>query len=88
MMTFLERERALAHAALNEAIEVAGNQTILSEHVGVTRQAVSNWVTTGRGLTAEMAVAIEQATGVHRERLVPHLFRGLRVVRRANGEPA
>jgi len=87
-MSISDTQQRLALEALQEAIEIAGNQSALAEALDVTRQAVSAWVTGAKGISPAMAVEIERATGVQRERLVPALFVGLRVYRPMSREPA
>jgi DNA-binding transcriptional regulator YdaS (Cro superfamily) len=57
--------------ALQEAIENCGSVQALADAIGVRRQAVSGW----QRCPAERVLAVEQATGIARERLRPDLYR-------------
>lgn len=62
-------------SALERAITIAGGQLALADRLGVSLQAVNQWVHGGR-ITAERAVQIEVATGgqVKRHELRPDLL--------------
>ncbi len=57
---------------LQAAIEIAGSARALAKILNVTPMAVSQWK--DRGVPAERAVSIEQATGVSRKLLRPDIF--------------
>jgi DNA-binding transcriptional regulator YdaS (Cro superfamily) len=61
--------------AISQAIEICGTQAALAEAIGVTPQAVNQWVTKGQ-VPIERVVAVEQATGgkVTRQQLRPDIF--------------
>ena len=63
---------------LLRAAEAVGSQSDLARKVGCNRALVNHMIIGRRGITAEMAVAIEQATdgAVSRADLRPDLFRG------------
>lgn len=54
----------------DRAIEAAGGVTRLSEAIGVTRSAVSQWPR----VPAERVIAVEKATGVPRQELRPDIY--------------
>lgn len=51
-----------------------GGQVALARFLGVTPQAVSQWVTGKRPVPAKHALAIERATGVSSVALRPDVF--------------
>lgn len=61
--------------ALQRAIEVVGTQVALAAAIGVTAQAVNQWLTKGR-IPAERVLEIERATEgrVSRHDLRPDLY--------------
>lgn len=52
-----------------DAIAAAGNQSALAEIIGCVQQNVSAWRVQG-WVPVEHVIAVEQATGVPRERLI------------------
>jgi DNA-binding transcriptional regulator YdaS (Cro superfamily) len=65
------------HPLVAKALKLkGGNQTSFAQALGVTQQTVSRLLNKKRGVTAEMAVAIERATAgeVSRADLRPDLF--------------
>jgi DNA-binding transcriptional regulator YdaS (Cro superfamily) len=62
-----------AKTPLDAAISAAGSQAALATKVGVKQQTISYWVKKGQ-VPAEMALAVERATGVPRHVLRPDLF--------------
>lgn len=64
--------------ALALAINRMGSQAALARLVGVSQQAVSNWVNDGAELPAEHVLKVEAATRVLRHDLRPDIYpRGL-----------
>ena len=63
--------------ALKEAIRVAGSPAALADKLGVTRQAVENWIERGV-VPAERLIEIERAVegAVTRDKLRPDLYEG------------
>lgn len=59
--------------ALRRAVARAGSQTALARLLGVTQQAVSQWLVQGRP-PASHVLPIERATGVSRHELRPDLY--------------
>ena len=60
---------------LNEAILAAGSQRKLAGAIGVSQGLISYWVNRRKGKgSAEMAIKIENITGIARARLRPDLF--------------
>ena len=65
-------------SGIAEAVSAVGSQEALAKIVGCTQQNISAWVTQGF-VPVEHILAVEQATGVPRERLVkPKLLELLR----------
>lgn len=61
--------------AITDAIEkTEGGQAALARAIGVSPQAVSQWVTKRRPVPPRLAIAIEAATGVSRHDLRPDVF--------------
>lgn len=60
---------------LSKAIEIVGGQAALARLVGVTVQAVNQWVRKGR-VPAERVIAIERATNgkIARHALRPDIY--------------
>ncbi len=60
---------------VDRAVHEAGSQSALARAVGVTPQAVQQWISTGR-IPAERVIAVENATGgkVTRHDLRPDVF--------------
>jgi DNA-binding transcriptional regulator YdaS (Cro superfamily) len=63
------------HKKLQQAIDQIGSQSALARAIGVTPQAVQQWLENGR-IPAKRVVAIEAATGgtVKRSDLLPELY--------------
>lgn len=64
-----EAGAAPIQSGISDAVEAVGTQAKLAAELGVTQQAVSNWVTQG-WVPKDRAVEIECLTGVPRARLV------------------
>lgn len=61
--------------ALAKAIDVAGGQLPLARKIGTSQSTVWEWLNRSRrGVPAEWAGKIEEATGVPRHELRPDLF--------------
>lgn len=60
-------------SAIEKACEAVGGQVKLAEAVGVTPQAVHQWVTKGR-VPPERCAEIERASGIARHELRPDIF--------------
>ncbi len=65
------------HQALRKAVSIAGGQASLARVIGspVKQQHVYAWLNNRRGVPAEYAMAIEDATGVPALELRPDVFR-------------
>jgi hypothetical protein len=61
----------MAPKGLRLAIEAAGSMGKLGRKLGISAQAIQQW----RQVPADRIVAVEEVTGVPRERLRPDLFR-------------
>ncbi|MBY0499317.1 MAG: helix-turn-helix domain-containing protein [Nitrosomonas sp.] len=59
----LHNENQLMKQSLERAISVAGSQTALAQLVGVTPQAVQQWVKRGR-VSRKSAKAVSNKTGI------------------------
>jgi hypothetical protein len=59
-----------------DAVKQAGGQVVLAGRLGVTQQAVSQWLRRG-WVPVRRAVEVEQATGIPRQRLVNPRLREL-----------
>jgi hypothetical protein len=62
---------AAMNAGLKEAVERAGGIVKLAKRLGLSHQAVYYW----KEVPSRHIIAIEQATGVPREKLRPDLYR-------------
>lgn len=64
------------HPLVAEAITIVGSQAKLAKAAGVSQQSISFLLNRQMGMSAEMAVRLERATGgrVSKERLRPDLF--------------
>jgi len=61
--------------ALKRACDIAGGQKPLADLIGTTQSQVWYWLTRSkRGVPAEVAPLIEEATGVLRSELRPDLW--------------
>lgn len=61
--------------ALERACEAAGGQKSLADRIGTTQSQVWYWLKRSkRGVPAEFAAKIEEATGVPRSELRPDLW--------------
>lgn len=65
-----------ATSPLDRAIELCGGQAALARVIGTKQQNVAYWRTAVKGVPAEMAQAIEDASGgkVTRQELRPDVF--------------
>lgn len=63
----------VAREALEEAVRLAGGQARLARAVGVTVQAVHQWMSKGR-VPVERAVKVSEVTGVSKHRLRQDIF--------------
>lgn len=61
------------HEALIEAIKIAGSQAALAKKLGKKQGHVWFWLNQAKKLTPTIAIKIEHATGVSRDRLCPEL---------------
>jgi DNA-binding transcriptional regulator YdaS (Cro superfamily) len=59
--------------AVERAVRLAGGQSALARAVGVTPQAVQQWVTQGR-ISYRKVIDVERVTGVPRYELRPDLY--------------
>lgn len=61
---------------LRGAVEKAGSQKALADAMGITQQGVSYLLNDAENISAELAIAVERATGgeVKRADLRPDLF--------------
>lgn len=59
------------------AIERAGSMRKLARALGITHQAIRLWHT----VPVDRLLDVEKATGIHREKLCPELFEGMKRVR-------
>ena len=65
----------MAHIdALQEAIAIAGGQGPFGRLIGKAQQTVSYFITSGKGLPAELVLLVEKDTGVPRWRLRPDIY--------------
>jgi DNA-binding transcriptional regulator YdaS (Cro superfamily) len=60
--------------ALNRAIIIAGNQTKLAKLIKKTPGHITVWVNRDKRAPADMAIPIEEVTGVSRHLLRPDIF--------------
>ena len=58
--------------SIEEAIKKAGGRGAVAKALGVTPEAVRQWIT--RKIPAERAVDLEKISGVHRSALRPDLW--------------
>lgn len=63
----------VAREALEEAVRLAGGQARLARAVGVTVQAVHQWLSKGR-VPVERASKVAEVTGVSKHRLRQDIF--------------
>lgn len=66
-----ENEKALAGAAMRQAIKLAGGPTALARELGISHASVSGW----KLVPAERCADVERITGVGRTSLRPDVFR-------------
>lgn len=64
--------------ALLEAIKIAGSQSALAKALGKKQAHVWFWLNEAKKFPPAVAVQIEEATGVSRQRFCPDVFRELR----------
>ncbi len=57
--------------SLQRALDIAGGPTALARHLGITKQAVSQWLK----VPPERVLAVEDATGVACYELRPDIYR-------------
>lgn len=65
---------------INRAIEITGSQEKLAKAAGCSQQQISYLLNEAKSITAEMAIAIDEATGgaVSRATLRPDIFGNVR----------
>lgn len=63
-----------AQAGLEEAVRVVGGQAALARALGLSRQAVNQWLRVLGGVPPEWVDEVERVTGVRRECLRPDIF--------------
>jgi DNA-binding transcriptional regulator YdaS (Cro superfamily) len=61
--------------AVQRAVEKAGNQSKLARIAGCSPQIISDILRGQRSLTVEVAMKINEATGIPREELRPDVWR-------------
>lgn len=59
--------------ALEKAVKIAGNASLLGERIGVSPQAVNQWLKRGR-VPVERVLIVESMTGVARHELRPDIY--------------
>jgi len=66
----------MQHDNLISAVRILGSQAKLAARVGLTQQQISRLMNGKQRVTAEVAIAIERATGgeIRREALRPDIF--------------
>lgn len=60
-MSILTQHKSQQAAYLIKLVAWAGNQTVLANELGVSRQVVHGWLTRGR-ISATMAIKVEEIT--------------------------
>lgn len=58
--------------ALQQAISIAGSQSALAALLETKQPRVSNWLNRDKNLTPDIAIKIERATGVSKQKLCPN----------------
>ncbi len=58
-------------AGLKRALEIVGGKTALAKHLGITKQAISQW----SQVPPERVLAVEDATGVPCHEMRPDIYR-------------
>ena len=76
-----------AKIALKTAIHKVGGMRALSRKLGINYQTIQYWLETD-GVSDKWLIAVERVTGVERERLRPDLFKGVKITREKELEPA
>ena len=66
-------ENTVVNSAIADAVLAAGSQSALARAVGVSPQAVQQWVNSGR-VSHRKVLDVERATGVSRTRLRPDIY--------------
>ena len=66
-------ENTVVNSAIADAVLAAGSQSALARAVGVSPQAVQQWVDSGR-VPLRRVLYVERATGVSRTRLRPDIY--------------
>lgn len=66
-------ENTVVNSAIADAVLAAGSQSALARAVGVSPQAVQQWVDSGR-VSHRKVLDVERATGVSRTRLRPDIY--------------
>ena len=66
-----KRDKIKTSAGLKEIRERKGLQSALARHIGVTRQAISDWPV----VPIDRLKEVEKFTGISREKLRPDIFR-------------
>jgi len=72
-LVIFHREHQAMETPIEKAVRLAGNQSALARAVGVSPQAVQQWVESGR-VSHTKVIAVEAATGVHRSELRADLY--------------
>lgn len=62
------------HAALEEAVRIAGSASRLSLRIGMNQHAVDYWLKSHKRVPGDYVVLVERVTGIQRETLRPDLF--------------
>jgi DNA-binding transcriptional regulator YdaS (Cro superfamily) len=72
---------------LKIAMVQAGGLRALARKIKIAPQSISQWLEKGQ-VPDRWLVPIEKATGVPREKLRPDLFKGMKIIREKELEPA
>lgn len=64
-----------AIGGIEHAVRAVGSQRELARRLGVTQQAISEWVASGE-IPPRRVLDVERASGVPRRVLAPHLYAG------------
>jgi DNA-binding transcriptional regulator YdaS (Cro superfamily) len=79
----------MAKTPLQDAVDYCGSQSELARRIGVSQQAISIWLKSGKPVDGDYVIDIETATDGHvpRERLRPDLYGNRRRRRRRKVVP-